>query len=520
MADASEVGTQSTAAVRAAAPRPDFLSRLSDWSDRVSPVVVKEVRQMVRGREFNYSFGISLAVGLSVAFLGGTDALNGATASGAWIFGWLMTCLTLIGLVIVPMGAFNALRSERAERTLDLITLTTLSPRRLVIGKVLAQGIKLVMLFAGLAPFMAMSFLLGGIDLVTILISLASLFMWSLWVCSACLFVSCLSRSRALSGLILVGMAIVFFIGRSVYFSMMYMPGSTVFMPGGFMTVSTVSLLPIASGTTRSSFWWSLAGMTAVCLTTMVNLILLAENRISLPTQDRVTALRIGFLVQFLIIIGLSIASIIYLAPGSPRSSGLELLGGIAGLQLAVVAAFTVTEDLAPSRVILSELRTPGRWHWPKAIFRPGGGRGAAYVLVQMILLMIVGRIITSSLSELHWLFAICSYISLFTGVPTCVGRMLAPRRAKTPYLRVGVLLFFPVLALAGDVLNYLLNASYPADGFSVYQIANPFRTLTNWPLVETNHWQNFVFAFGLIGLISYVQLIKMGQRMMHDNRQ
>ena len=43
--------------------------RLLDWlerkSDLLSPIVVKEVRQIVRGREFTYSFGASLVAPLA-----------------------------------------------------------------------------------------------------------------------------------------------------------------------------------------------------------------------------------------------------------------------------------------------------------------------------------------------------------------------------------------------------------------------------------------------------------------------
>ena len=154
----------------------------------------------MRGREFNYSFGVSLVAGLAVAFFGAADALTGNGTSGRWTFVALMGCLTLLGLAVVPLGAFSALRNERLEQTLELITLTALSPRRVVIGKLLAQGVKLATLFAGLAPFIAMSFLLGGIDFVTILVSLLVLFMWSLWACAACLFLSSLLKTRAMSG--------------------------------------------------------------------------------------------------------------------------------------------------------------------------------------------------------------------------------------------------------------------------------------------------------------------------------
>src|SRR5262245_16839421 len=103
--------------MKSAAGVPAWLDDASDW---LNPLVVKEVRQIVRGREFNYSFSLSLLAGLIVAFLGGADALNGADGSGTWVFAGLITCLSILGLVIVPLGAFAALRSERSERTLDL----------------------------------------------------------------------------------------------------------------------------------------------------------------------------------------------------------------------------------------------------------------------------------------------------------------------------------------------------------------------------------------------------------------
>ena len=109
-----------------------LLQWLADTSDRLSPLVVKEVRQLVRGREFVLAFSASLLVGLTVAGLGAAAALGGSNTSGRWTFALLMGGLALLGLAVVPLGAFSALRHERLEQTLDLITLTSLSPRRIV----------------------------------------------------------------------------------------------------------------------------------------------------------------------------------------------------------------------------------------------------------------------------------------------------------------------------------------------------------------------------------------------------
>ena len=189
-----------------------LLAWLDDASDRLSPIVIKEIRQTVRGREFNYSFAFSLVVALAVAFFGATSALTGAGRSGAVVFTTLTTCLAFLGLAIVPLGAFSGLRNERLEQTLDLISVTALSSRGIVVGKLLAQLVKLATLFAVMAPFIAMSFLLGGVDLLTILMALFVVFLGSLWVSGAALLLSSLFTSRTMSGVLFGGLGLVLFV--------------------------------------------------------------------------------------------------------------------------------------------------------------------------------------------------------------------------------------------------------------------------------------------------------------------
>jgi len=234
-----------------------LLRWLDDASDRLSAIAVKEVRQVVRSREFTYAFFASLVAALAIAFFGAADALTGSGTSGTWTFVALMVCLTLLGLTVVPLGAFNALRTERMEQTFDLITITALSPRRVVIGKLTAQVVKLVTFFAAVAPFMAMSFLLGGIDFVTILISLGVLFILSMWTSAAFLFLSTLAKSRATSGLVFgaAGFLVIFVL----FLSRIPM---LVFGRGGMGAMSF--------GTSRAATWWALAIMASGCVMTLM----------------------------------------------------------------------------------------------------------------------------------------------------------------------------------------------------------------------------------------------------------
>jgi hypothetical protein len=478
-----------------------FAARFDALSDWLSPILVKEVRQMVRGRGFNYTFGLSLLVGLLIAFFGGANALSDEHVSGVSIFASLMGCLCLIGLIVVPLGTFNALRQEWAERTLDLVTITNLSPRRIVIGKLLSQSIKLVTLWATLSPFVATSFLLGGIDFLTIVISLSILFMVALWFCAACIFLSSLSKSRVMSGFIFVMIGIVFLItmsfGRAGYYMMLY--GSGFFGPGG---------LTFGLGGAGSRAWWDFAGILTVFVITTTNLVLLAENRLSLPTENRTTALRLGFFVQFFLILGwqtLPTTPSVVGASTTPSDFVTEL-GVLAGIHLALVSLFTVTEDLDVSRRALIQTKASRLW-----LLRPGGGRGAAYILLQMTMLLLVAWFLAPSTADFRWVLAICSYICFFTGVPAYVGRMFAPARMTTAHLRAATFLFFPFVMLMSEVFFYFFGWSGGGD-FSVYHIVNPLRALSNWSIVEQNHWYSFAFGLGVAGVIAYLMLIRRGE--------
>ena len=486
--------TTAAPAVTAANPTDDagLLARLDDASDRLSPIVVKEVRQIVRGREFNLSFGLSLLAGLAVAFVGAANALTGEGTSGRGTFVALTTCLGFIGLAIVPIGAFSALRNERIEQTLDLITLTTLSPLRLVVGKLLAQGVKLATFFAGMTPFIAMSFLLGGVDFVTIGITLGVVFMLSMWVCAASLCLSTLARSRAATGVVLGGLAILVLVLFSasrfvfVFFSLGIVPGFGV--PAGRP-------------------WAALAVTATFCAVTMVNLVLVADNRLSLPSESKVTGLRVGFLAQFLLIVAWTLKSI----TTASRVSLVEVFGVLGGLHLAVVAMFTVTEDLAVSRRAQRLIQSPSRWRWLLVLFRPGGSHGAVYVLAQMVLLLLAGALIERN--RLGWLMGMCGYICFFTGIPAAVFRWLRPN-ARSFYLRVAVLVFLSASMLLPDLLYYVIFRPDVFDfDFTRRHLFNPVRALANWREVVRQGWFVEPFVMGVLGLLSYWTLIVMGRR-------
>ena len=488
-----------------AAPRASRLStllrRLDDGSDRLSPMVVKEVRQIVRGREFNYSFMISLIIGLLVAFFGAANASASGGTTGQWVFSALTAGLALLGVAIVPFGAFSALRNERLEQTMDLITVTSLSTRKVIVGKLLAQGVKLATLFAGMAPFVATSFLLGGIDFVTIVVSLAGVFLASLWVCAAALLLSSASKARGISAALLGGglLLLILFVGGTNL-----LPRIIFGLAGG----AGVGAVAFGAPAGREG-WWLLGIFTTLGAVSLVNLVLLAENRLSSPVENKATGPRLGFFVQFLAVILLFIGVAFY-GPPLPRPS--EPMAVIGLLQLSIVAAFTVTEGFSVSRRVQRQLQTT-RWRFTRAILGPGGGRGAAYVLLQMGLLLSIVAWLKTRPADLNWVVAACGYITFFTGVPAAVMRGLRPRISAFR-LRVAILVLLSASMVLPDVLYYLIARPEVFElEFASRHLFNPLRTMVNWRMVEKESLFVVPQLLGTIGLAAYAALIVMNLR-------
>jgi hypothetical protein len=470
------------------------VARLEAVSDRVSPIVVKEIRQFVRSREFLASFATSLIIALLIAFFGSTQAVTGSRTAGATTFTTLTTCLALLGLAVVPLGAFTTLRTERLEQTLDLISLTTMSPRRIVVGKLGAQGVKLMTFFAIMTPFVATSFLLGGIDFVTILTAMATVFLASMWVASAALFVSTMFQSRLMSGLALglvgIGVFIVYTAGRSLLLAFRF-GGIAPFSPLGTSTMP----------------WWRFGTLVVFGLMTMTNLVLLAESRLTLPTENRVSALRVGLLAQFLLIVAHALVS--RFGPGYVASSTLQAFTFVGALHLALVAAFAVTEGTGASNPRVAMPPWLRRWPFLSAVFGPGAGRAALYVLLQMWVFMGTGGALGASNSEMKLLAALCGTICLLTGLPALVVHRLSSRGLGTLHARGFMLLLLMFSLVLPDLVYYVFwRPEYLSLQFGARHLFSPVLPLLDWDSVHAKGWQAIPLTWSALGVATYLYMI------------
>lgn len=183
---------------------------LGDFSDRLPPMLVKELRQGLRARTFVGVFlGLQLFLGLVMLFATTATGVNGA---GEVVSRIIFLFFSLAVLVVQPLRAINALHGEIKSTTIDLMVLTKLSARRIVAGKWAAIVGQTSLLFVSIIPYLILRYFFGGMNLFSELLALFSIFLFS--TCLTALNVGVSANSAIIvRALLPLGIAVFMLIG-------------------------------------------------------------------------------------------------------------------------------------------------------------------------------------------------------------------------------------------------------------------------------------------------------------------
>ena len=149
--------------------------RVSEWSDRLSdlfnPILVKEVRQSLKSWTFLGTFSLLILASWLVSVFGVSFAGPGVAygRTGAALFYAYFLVLGFACFLIVPFSAYRSLLQERDLATFEVLSITTLRPGQIVWGKLLSSCAQLFVFLSALTPFVAFTYLLRGIDILTIM---------------------------------------------------------------------------------------------------------------------------------------------------------------------------------------------------------------------------------------------------------------------------------------------------------------------------------------------------------------
>jgi hypothetical protein len=270
-----------------AAPPLRRWDRIDAWMARASeylnPILVKETRQALKSRQFLVMFALLLLCGWvwSLFVLAWAPGIYyGAGGMDIFMGYFFILCFPLI--VVVPFSAYRSLASEWEDGTYDLMSISTLNARQIVTGKLGSAVLQMIVYLSAIAPCLAFTYLLRGIDVVTIGYLL-------FWLCMNCLLatflalaVATITRSKAWQVLVSVVLIALFLFNYVMVFPFMYevVDRNELRFDDRYLWIASGAILTVVLG-------YSLM------------FLFIARARLMFPTENRSSALRVIMLLQY-----------------------------------------------------------------------------------------------------------------------------------------------------------------------------------------------------------------------------
>jgi len=420
-----------------------FAERLGD---RLNPILVKEVRQALRGRYFRNAFWFTL---VAATLIGCAILMNALSADrvgglGVAFFAAIFAVLAVAVHAFVPFWAFISTGGEWDENTYDLLVISNLRPRQLVLGKMLAAFVQAMLFYSAFGPFLVSTFLMPGVDLLSIVVVLAGSTLLSPALALFAIALSSLSRSRPMRIVLMAALAV----------TLVYATAASIFLGIGVIRSPEVLRLPEALATTivlLASF--VLVGLLALAV---------ATARFAHEEENRSSGLR-----AIVLVIALSALACSWSARRMGAPVEVYLFLTIAGLVLSSVPLiFFATEAEAlgrrvrkhvPRDPVLALLATP---------FLPGGGRGmvlflgyAALTLGGMLPLArgapsIGPSLIGGDTDVLQGAGVVFAYAATYLGLPAVLATKLVGSARGRALVRITI----PTLLVVGMFLPALVG--------------------------------------------------------------
>jgi len=259
---------------------------LSRAGDQLNPILVKETRQALKSRQFTVSFWLVLLFGAGWSFLGIAMLMPSVyyVPSGRFMLVGYFVILCIPLLLVVPFSAYRSLAMEREDGTYELLSITSLSSRQIVTGKLGSSLMQMLVYYATLAPCIAFTYLLRGMDLGTILILLIGTFLVSVLLSSVGLVFAGMNQSRQWQAL------------TSVLLLILLM---AVGWGWGFWMISLVTEGRTALDAVE--FWYGVGFYLTMYATFLTLLILVAAAQNSFASANRSTKIRATMLTQLVL---------------------------------------------------------------------------------------------------------------------------------------------------------------------------------------------------------------------------
>ncbi|PQO44308.1 ABC transporter permease [Blastopirellula marina] len=463
-----------------AAPQTSRWQRFDEWveyaSEFLNPILVKETRQALKSRQFAVTFTLVLACGWAWSLLG--VALNSPavyySASGPIMLVGYVDILLFPLLVIIPFTAFRSLAGEREDGTYELLSVSTLPTTQIISGKLGSAVLQMIVYLSALAPCVAFTYLLRGIDIITICYVMVAATLASVLLSMAGLLLATVTNSKAWQSVLSVAVIILFLIA---FFGAIAMSIGAIVEDTGWRRYDD------------ANFW-----ILTICVLTfyfsyLALLYFAAAAAISFASENRSTKLRMVMLVQhFLFFIWFCWG---YIESGYEEAI-LCVLATFLAIHWGTHGALMVGENPALSPRVRRSI--------PKTVFKrlysnwflPGPARGYLFATSGMISGAVAILCLCLATPELAlggsydvemavaYVLVVTSYLVIYLGVGRIL--MMGVRKVGSGDVFLSAIIHL-LLLLFGVFVPIIIQLStywLPNDEYSIVQISNPFWTLTS----------------------------------------
>lgn len=459
---------------------------LEKFSDRMNPILVKEVRQAMKSRAFVVTFLLMILTCWLIAVIGALTigaSLEYYSYAEQFFASFFIPLAIAIG-VVVPFLAYFSMLNERMDDTFEMLSITTLNARRIVSGKLTNAMVLVLLCFSAITPFIAFTSLMQGFRMVPVVVSLVGALFASLGLCSIALLASTLAHRRVMQGLI--ALVLLGFLGYSTACGCALM-----FVPDYWMMPAN---------------WFVVAAVAGICFGKILIVLLLREvavARITFASDNRATGVRLMTTVVVLaLLLTLYITAEIAVATGAPPGAFWQVFPTLSNIVLILVGAvsyFSCTEHkLMSARVRQQVNKLHPVLRFLAMPWLPGCHRGYLFCLIHLVPIVVANHLLwqsyTSSLPSLSGRrsfmipgrdapipLEIGLYVLAYMGIAVLIANVFYSRRpnVRSTTVRATFLVIICAMAIIPHLVVTLLEQIYNYRiQYDLYLITSPYATV------------------------------------------
>ena len=214
----------------------------------VWPVVQRELREAAR-RRWGHRMRLAAAIGGVLCFYFNFDSWYKSQSQSQMateLFDNIHVLLLDLICLIVPALTADCLARERREGTLGLLFLTPLSASGIVLGKILAQTLRVLTVWMAIVPMLLIPLLIGNVTRTNVINFLALELCAGTLCLAAGILASSLTESRAIALILAFTLATVAATAATLAFRSARAVTSCVFSPMRSVSARRGSICPSA----------------------------------------------------------------------------------------------------------------------------------------------------------------------------------------------------------------------------------------------------------------------------------